>query len=181
MADFNSDWQGHPIWQTGQPANVNYHTYHINMINMDRRATPPWQVISPTWGPSLSCKQASCSLFSFLPFLLFIFYKLSFFVLIFLFLLKQISRWWLSEKYVNSLSLKAKFSELHIWLQQTGVESHAKASFLYQYMYTVKWSVKNGMVDIDQECCRAFSVLHDAPVMKKKKTRTVLDGFRPGH
>ena len=37
------------------------------------------------------------------------------------------------------------------------------------------------MVDIDQECCRAFSVLHDAPVMKKKKTRTVLDGFRPGH
>lgn len=108
MADFNSDWQGHPIWQTGQPANVNYHTYHINMINMDRRATPPWQVISPTWGPPLSCKQAlkflqslsswnfvelciwtnrlhtsSCNLFSFLPFLLFIFYKLSFFVLFF--------------------------------------------------------------------------------------------------
>ena len=125
MADFNSDWQGHPIWQTGQPANVNYHTYHINMINMDRRATPPWQVISPTWGPPLSCKQAlkflqslsswnfvelciwtnrlhtsSCSFFSFLPFLLFIFYKLPFLVLFFLFLLKQISRWWLSEKYV---------------------------------------------------------------------------------
>lgn len=37
------------------------------------------------------------------------------------------------------------------------------------------------MVDIDQECCRAFSVLHDAPVMEKKALGTVLDGFRPGH
>ena len=37
------------------------------------------------------------------------------------------------------------------------------------------------MVDIDQECCRAFSVLYDAPVMEKKALGTVLDGFRPGH
>ena len=37
------------------------------------------------------------------------------------------------------------------------------------------------MVDIDQECCRAISVLHDAPVMEKKVLGTVLDGFRPVH
>lgn len=36
------------------------------------------------------------------------------------------------------------------------------------------------MVEIDQECCRAIFVLHDAPLMEKKALGTVLDGFRPG-